>query len=374
MDQSQKRSELDEKRKWSVRLGELSTLIYLLFPIISIFNEKRGSQTVYLIVLAIFIVSYLMLVIYYYRFNNNVIYSLLVVHYVGIIYFVYAINPMNSLFFFFSAFALPFMFEVTIKSKEFITFIIAIFLCLIITSIYQIQYITVLVIFYLVILIITLGNFKTKKDGALKNEIEEKNKYINTLIAEQERQRIGQDLHDTLGHVFVSLSLKSELAYKLIDKDQEKAKNEILAINQISKDTLIKVRNIIENLKSQSFEEEVQSIKNVLKDANIQFELKNIRKVNVLTPTKQSILSMILREAINNVIKHAKASKIYCEMIQEDNNLYLIIQDNGKGCNTTEDFKLKSIENRVQLLKGKLEIKSKNGMHIRIMIPREDIK
>lgn len=44
---------------------------------------------------------------------------------------------------------------------------------------------------------------------------------------------------------------------------------------------------------------------------------------------------MILREAINNVIKHAKASKIYCEMIQEDNNLYLIIQDNGKGCNTT---------------------------------------
>ena len=55
------------------------------------------------------------------------------------------------------------MFEVTIKSIEFITFIIAIFLCLIITSIYQIQYITVLVIFYLVILIITLGNFKTKK-------------------------------------------------------------------------------------------------------------------------------------------------------------------------------------------------------------------
>lgn len=363
-----------KKRKWSVRLGELSTLIYLLFPIISIFNEKRGSQTVYLIVLAIFIVSYLMLVIYYYRFNNNVIYSLLVVHYVGIIYFVYAINPMNSLFFFFSAFALPFMFEVTIKSKEFITFIIAIFLCLIITSIYQIQYITVLVIFYLVILIITLGNFKTKKDEALKKEIEEKNKYINTLIAEQERQRIGQDLHDTLGHVFVSLSLKSELAYKLIDKDQEKAKNEILAINQISKDTLIKVRNIIENLKSQSFEEEVQSIKTVLKDANIQFELKNIRKVNVLTPTKQSILSMILREAINNVIKHANASKICCEVRQEKNELYLIIQDNGKGLNDTEDIKLESIENRVQFLNGKLEIKDKSGMHIRIIIPREDIK
>ena len=229
-------------------------------------------------------------------------------------------------------------------------------------------------IFYLVILIITLGNFKTKKDEALKKEIEEKNKYINTLIAEQERQRIGQDLHDTLGHVFVSLSLKSELAYKLIDKNQEKAKNEILAINQISKATLIKVRNIIENLKSQSFEEEIQSIKTVLKDANIQFELKNIRKVNVLNPTKQSILSMILREAINNVIKHANASKICCEVRQEKNELYLIIQDNGKGLNDTEDIKLESIENRVQFLNGKLEIKDKSGMYIRIIIPREDIK
>ena len=106
----------------------------------------------------------------------------------------------------------------------------------------------------------------------------------------------------------------------MIDKNQEKAKNEILAINQISKATLIKVRNIIENLKSQSFEEEIQSIKTVLKDANIQFELKNIRKVNVLNPTKQSILSMILREAINNVIKHANASKICCEVRQEKMN------------------------------------------------------
>ena len=55
------------------------------------------------------------------------------------------------------------MFEVTIKSKEFITFIIAMLLCLTITIFYQIEYVSVLIIFYLVILIITLGNFKTKK-------------------------------------------------------------------------------------------------------------------------------------------------------------------------------------------------------------------
>ena len=59
-----------------------------------------------------------------------------------------------------------------------------------------------------------------------------KNQYINILIAEQERNRIGQDLHDTLGHVFASLSVKSELAAKLIDKDPQAAKKEILNIKR----------------------------------------------------------------------------------------------------------------------------------------------
>ena len=52
------------------------------------------------------------------------------------------------------------------------------------------------------------------------------------MIAEQERNRIGQDLHDTLGHVFASLSVKSELAAKLIDKDPIAAKKEILNIKR----------------------------------------------------------------------------------------------------------------------------------------------
>ncbi|WP_303750586.1 histidine kinase dimerization/phosphoacceptor domain-containing protein, partial [Staphylococcus aureus] len=76
-------------------------------------------------------------------------------------------------------------------------------------------------------------NLKKVKDREYKKEIEEKNRYINTLITEQERHRIGQDLHDTLGHVFASLSLKSELAYKIIDSDTENAKAELLAINKL---------------------------------------------------------------------------------------------------------------------------------------------
>lgn len=131
------------------------------------------------------------------------------------------------------------------------------------------------------------------------------------MIAEQERNRIGQDLHDTLGHVFASLSVKSELAAKLIDKDPIAAKKEILNINEISKDTLEKVRHIIENLKVQTFEEEIQSIEQFLKDANIHFNFENIRGASSLNPTKtDDIINDTLEKPVNNVIKHAVPLKL----------------------------------------------------------------
>ncbi len=103
------------------------------------------------------------------------------------------------------------------------------------------------------------------KNREYQKEIAEKNRHINTLIAEQERHRIGQDLHDTFRHVFASLSLKSELAYKLIDTDVEKVKAELLAINKLSRESLNKVREIIDDVKLPSFIEEIDSIRKSFK-------------------------------------------------------------------------------------------------------------
>ena len=93
-----------ESRSWGVRIGELSTLIYLIFPILAIFVDKRGNFLTYLIVCTIFIISYVTMIIFYKYLSDSILYSLLVIHYLGIFYFVYSVNPMNSLFFFYSAF------------------------------------------------------------------------------------------------------------------------------------------------------------------------------------------------------------------------------------------------------------------------------
>ena len=77
---------------------ELSTLIYLIFPILAIFVDKRGNLFTYLIVCTIFIFSYVTMILFYKHLSDSILYSLLVIHYLGIFYFVYSVNPMNSLF------------------------------------------------------------------------------------------------------------------------------------------------------------------------------------------------------------------------------------------------------------------------------------
>ena len=97
------------------------------------------------------------MILFYKHLSNSILYVLLVIHYLGIFYFVYNVNPMNSLFFFFSAFALPFMFNVKILSKEFITFLISMITCLILTYKFNSTYVVLLSAFYLVILIVAIG-------------------------------------------------------------------------------------------------------------------------------------------------------------------------------------------------------------------------
>ncbi|CDR50131.1 sensor histidine kinase [Staphylococcus schweitzeri] len=349
-------------------IAELSSILYLVFPIAGIFfNEIYGPKWLYGISVIIFSLTYLILVILNNRLNRLTLYILLIIHYAIICYFVFCVHPMLSLFFFYSAFAIPFTFKNNVKKTATILFILTMIICLTITYSFHNDYFVAMTIYYVVILLIVFDNFKKVKDREYKKEIEEKNRYINTLIAEQERHRIGQDLHDTLGHVFASLSLKSELAYKFIDTDIEKAKAELLAINNLSRESLNKVREIIDDIKLPSFIEEIESICKILKDADIQFSFENEGLAQVLSPTKQSMLVMIAREAINNVIKHANASKVHGKLQTANNHkLQFIIEDDGKGIDS--GCEVKSILKRVQHLNGTLAVDSTNGTKIIIEI------
>ncbi|HCD1487596.1 TPA: sensor histidine kinase, partial [Staphylococcus aureus] len=100
-------------------IAELSSLLYLIFPIAGIFfNEIHGPKWLYIILVSIFSVSYFILVTLNNRLNHLTLYILLMIHYVIICYFVLFIHPMLSLFFFYSAFAIPFTFKKSVKKAS----------------------------------------------------------------------------------------------------------------------------------------------------------------------------------------------------------------------------------------------------------------
>ncbi|HEC2146601.1 TPA: sensor histidine kinase [Staphylococcus delphini] len=360
-------------KKLDLHYLNLSSLLYLLFPILNLWSPyHHGRHDILVVVTCLFVIVYTVLVVGYPLLSHGMMYNLLLCQYGGIIYFVYAMSPMTALFLFYSAFAIPYVFKVTLWSKEYFTFFATIVLCIIVTAIYYpaIYNIITLIVFFTVIHLIMFANFKKVEQQQYESELETKNKQLNFLIAEHERNRIGQDLHDTLGHVFAALSLKSELALKLIDTEPERAKSEIQSLNAMSKASLNQIRTIINALKIPSFSEEVASIETLLKDAYIQFHFEGVQLAHTLSPAKQALLAMVLREAMNNIIKHADATTVHATLSEAAHRLKLDIQDNGRGMTGHPPFHLESIQARVDVLKGELHVQNNEGLHIQILIPR----
>ena len=130
------------------------------------------------------------------------------------------------------------------------------------------------------------------------------------FLAENERNRIGRDLHDSLGHTFAMLSVKTELAQQFLQmKAYEQAEKEMEEVRRISKQAMADVRRIVDNLKTRTLDEELATIRTMLEMSDIDLELHNQLNVASIPIEIQFTISMILLELATNIIKHAEAKR-----------------------------------------------------------------
>ena len=193
----------------------------------------------------------------------------------------------------------------------------------------------------------------------LKNERLKHNEHINLLLAENERNRIGRDLHDSIGHTFVMLKLKAELAEKYLEKNNiEAVKKELQDISEISSTSMTETRSIINKLKHRSITEELKVITDIMTMADISLDIKN----NMTTLPSELVewtITMVLKELTNNVIKHSKANKCNININESSNNYTIIVSDNGHGFENIDGKELSSIRDRIKLVNGVIDITSK---------------
>ena len=222
--------------------------------------------------------------------------------------------------------------------------------------------------------LMTLGLVRIRIVEDLKEAQAKQNAQINLLLAENERSRIGQDLHDSLGHTFAMLSVKTDLALQLLQMQAyPQMEKELKEIHQISKDSMNEVRTIVENLKSRTLTSELETVKKMLEIAGIKVETDNQLDTASLTQELESTASMILLELVTNIIKHAKASKAYLKLERTEKELILTVSDDGCGFASLKGDELHTVQNRVLPFSGEVKVISqKQPTEVQVRLPYKE--
>ena len=205
--------------------------------------------------------------------------------------------------------------------------------------------------------LMTFGLVRIRIVEDLKEAQAKQNTQINLLLAENERNRIGQDLHDSLGHTFAMLSVKTDLALQLFQMQAyPQVEKELREIQQISKESMREVRTIVENLKSRTLTSELETVKKMLEIAGIEVQVDNHLDKASLTQDMESTAAMILLELATNIIKHAKASKAYLRLERTEKELLLTVRDDGCGFTSIKGNELHTVRDRVLPFSGEVNV------------------
>ncbi|TDM07914.1 sensor histidine kinase [Macrococcus lamae] len=267
----------------------------------------------------------------------------------SISYFVYFIDPGCILFYFFPVSILSYNLNQKIISKYGVLLIGSFILNFLIIKLNHLTVGYTLLPFIVLAGVMLLSNDFFAKQNRLQQELNDKDRELAVMAGQLERNRISEDLHDSLGQLFSTLSVKSELAEKLVDYDAAMAKVEIKEINDLVKSSLFSVRSIVDNIQQTTVAEELKQSQALLSDAGIEFDY-HLASIDI-KEERMNELVMLIRELTNNVIKHSKAAHVYCELAEQDHLISLVYRDDGVGLSHSS-MALKSISRRVQQLYG----------------------
>lgn len=212
-----------------------------------------------------------------------------------------------------------------------------------------------------------------RRDASLRLAQEE----ITRLGAIAERERIGRDLHDLLGHTLSVIVLKAELASKLMARDQARAAEELAEVERVSREALTEVRKAVHGFQNTSLGDEVVRARGLLETAGVRpyGELAastggQEALVAGLAPPVERALAFVLREAVTNVVRHARATRCRLSLLRDGDRVRLEVEDDGIGGETVDGSGLQGMRDRLREVNGWLERDGRKGTLIRATVPQ----
>lgn len=193
---------------------------------------------------------------------------------------------------------------------------------------------------------------------------------ITQLATMLERERIARDLHDIMGHSLSSISLKAELAQKLVAKNKlEQANAELQELNTIARDSLSQIRQTVSGYKHKGLSSSVTYLCQALRDKGMSVTLKG--DIPQLNPDVETHLILSLTELCNNIIRHSSAS--HCDIVFADTEgaLSITVTDDASIATLSEGNGLTGIRERLAQFGGTLDYQLDTNTHFTLILPRQ---
>ncbi|MFD4670227.1 sensor histidine kinase [Lentzea sp. NPDC058450] len=138
-------------------------------------------------------------------------------------------------------------------------------------------------------------------------QLEEARSELAALAVSQERLRFARDLHDLLGFSLSAVTLKVELARKLLGAHTERAMRELAEILGIAREALTDVRAVASSYRELSLADEIESARSVLAAAGVATTIDADHRE--LSPRSRTVLATVLREGVTNLLRHSEATR-----------------------------------------------------------------
>ncbi|KGE16786.1 sensor histidine kinase [Paenibacillus wynnii] len=223
------------------------------------------------------------------------------------------------------------------------------------------------------VVLLPVTTYNRNNQDKLQGQLEHANKRISEMVKQEERQRIARDLHDTLGQKLSLIGLKSDLAGKLITKNPTQAISEINDVRQTARSALKEVREMVTQMRGIRLEDELLRIRQLLDAAEIEFILEGNPKLTNTSLITENVLSMCIKEAVTNVVKHSKAEVCHIIIEPSRTDLMIKVQDNGAGISDNNVYfkghGLQGMRERLEFVNGCMDIVSDQGTTLVIKVP-----
>lgn len=228
-------------------------------------------------------------------------------------------------------------------------------------------------------------SIERKKAQCLNDELKDANaklkeysEKIQKIAVVEERTKIAQELHDSIGHGLVALGMNLEFAENMIGADSGKAEAAVRRAHEQSQKCMADLRKAVAALKDDTLDQPV-SLQISLNKLFYQFQPERVKFSLSLDPCIEmestpvrGCLYKLVREAVTNGIRHGKASLFAIRISKEVNMIAASVKDNGIGCEKfVKSDGLIGIEKRVASLGGNVHFSTKpnDGFCISVAIP-----